>query len=172
MTTQAGLLGPASVQVRAFQRSLLCAWQSRQTSVDPCPLLLPAAFPLRSAILAVGASLSAIPECIRPHRAGCGAYGHPAEGSEHGRRATRTLSIAHHAHGLPIPIEIGPHVSADLGCIGRQAELERFKHAPRIGIRSGFANRLYGISGRDYSFLATVSPTKATYLVALVAGAC
>jgi hypothetical protein len=53
--------------------------------------------------------------------------------------------------GLPIPIEIGPHVSADLGCIGRQAELERFKHAPRIGIRSGFANRLYGISGRDYS---------------------
>ena len=78
-----------SIQERAFQRSPLCAWRSRQTSADPCLRLLRAAFQPRSATPAVDVSLSAILECIRRHRAGCAAHGHPAAGSEHGRRATR-----------------------------------------------------------------------------------
>ena len=82
----------ASAQVRAFQRSLLCAWQFRQTSADPCPQLLPAAFQPRPATLAVDVSLSVIPECIRRHRAGYVAHGHPVGGSERGRRATRAFS--------------------------------------------------------------------------------
>src|SRR6516225_4154888 len=108
------LCDAVSVQEPAFQRSLPCASQSRRTSADRYPPLRPAPFRQRPATLAVCASLPAMPEYNRPHRARCGAYGHPAAGSEHGRRATRTLSIAHHAYGLPIPIEIGPHVGAAL----------------------------------------------------------
>jgi len=59
------LCDAASVQGRAFQRSLSCAWQSRRTSADPCPRQPPAAFQPRSAALAVHVSLSAAPECIR-----------------------------------------------------------------------------------------------------------
>jgi hypothetical protein len=98
-----------SVQETAFQRSLPFVWQPRQTSVT-CPPLLPAAFGPPSATLAVRVSLSAIPECIHRHLAGCGAHGHPAAGSEYGRRATRTSTIAHNTRRLLVPNEIRSHI--------------------------------------------------------------
>src|SRR6516165_8845232 len=54
------------------------------------------------------------------------------------------------AHSITVPLDadaeavmfdfVKPLWSCrDLGCIGRQAELKRLKHARKIGIRSGFA---------------------------------
>ena len=112
------LCDAVSVQEPAFQRSLPCASQSRRTSADRYPPLRPAPFRQRPATLAVCASLPAMPEYNRPHRARCGAYGHPAAGSERGRSATRTSAVARLLNGLPIPIEIRPHVGAALAVGG------------------------------------------------------
>ena len=58
----------------------------------------------------------------------------------------------------------------NLGRIRRQAEFERFEHAPKIGIRPSLRISCGAGSGRDYSVFVTVNPVKKTYPAARAVG--